>query len=247
MKSADVKKILILNGSPKREHSATINVTKAFVEGLKEATGAEVKYINLADLNIKPCTGCLSCWGRTEGECIIKGDDIPAIKKEIEECDIFIESYPLFFFGMPGTMKVFTDRMLSMMKTYRGQKSPENGESFHGIRYDKNPKFIVITSCAYTEFGPVYEPLISQYDCICGKGNYTMLFSPQLKTLIDLKNESKINKYLQKFYDAGVEYANNGFLSNETYELLKKPPFSEGAYKIFLDNFWREEKEKGGC
>ncbi len=244
MKSADVKKILILNGSPKREHSATINVTKAFVDGLKEATGAEVKYINLADLNIKPCTGCLSCWGRTEGECVIKNDDIPAIKKEIEECDIFIESYPLFFFGMPGTMKVFTDRMLSMMNTYMGQKSPENGESFHGIRNPIDQKFIVITSCAYTEFGPVYEPLIKQYDCICGKGNYTMLFAPQLKTLMDLNNTSKIDKYLSKFRNAGVEFGKNLSLCDETYELLKKPPFTEGAYKIFLNNFWTSERER---
>ncbi len=244
MKSADVKKILILNGSPKREHSATINVTKAFVDGLKEATGAEVKYVNLADLNIKPCTGCLSCWGRTEGECVIKNDDIPAIKKEIEECDIFIESYPLFFFGMPGTMKVFTDRMLSMMNTYMGQKSPENGESFHGIRNPKDQKFIIITSCAYTEHGPVYEPLIKQYDCICGKGNYTMLFAPQLKTLMDLNNTAKIDKYLSKFRDAGVEFGKNLSLSDETYELLKKPPFTEGAYKIFLNNFWTSERER---
>ncbi len=244
MKSADVKKILILNGSPKREHSATINVTKAFVNGLVESTNAEVEYINLADLNIKPCTGCLSCWGRTEGECVIKNDDIPMIKKKIEECDIFIESYPLFFFGMPGTMKVFTDRMLSMMNTYMGQKSPENGESFHGIRNPKDQKFIIITSCAYTEYGPVYEPLIKQYDCICGKGNYLMLFAPQLKTLIDLNNEVKINKYLSKFTDAGIEFGKNLELSEETYEILKKPPFTEGGYKVFLNNFWTSERER---
>lgn len=243
MKSADIKKILILNGSPKREHSATINVTKAFVDGIVKETNASVEYINLADLNIKPCTGCLSCWGRTEGECVIKNDDIPMIKKKIEECDIFIESYPLFFFGMPGTMKVFTDRMLSMMKTYMGQKSPENGESFHGIRNPRDQKFIIITSCAYTEYGPVYEPLIKQYDCICGKGNYLMLFAPQLKTLMDLNNEAKINKYLAKFNEAGIEFGKNLELSNETYELLKKPPFTEGAYKIFLNNFWTNERK----
>ena len=244
MKSADVKKILILNGSPKREHSATINVTKAFVDGLVEETNASVEYINLADLNIKPCTGCLSCWGRTEGECVIKNDDIPMIKKKIEECDIFIESYPLFFFGMPGTMKVFTDRMLSMMNTYMGQRSPENGESFHGIRNPKDQKLIVITSCAYTEYGPVYEPLIKQYDCICGKDNYLMLFAPQLKTLMDLNNEAKINKYLSKFTEAGKEFGRDLELSKETYEILKKPPFTEGAYKIFLNNFWTSERER---
>lgn len=241
----EIKKILVLNGSPKKDKSATINVTKAFVNGLTSNGDIDVEYINLADLNIKPCTGCLSCWGRTEGECVIKNDDISLIKKKIEECDIFIESYPLYFFGMPGTMKLFTDRMLSMMMTYRGQKSPLDGNSFHGIRNPKpNRKFIVITSCAYTEFGPVYEPLIKQYDCICGKDNYLMLFSPQLKTLIDLNNQNKIDKYLNKFYEAGIEYINNnGKLSNETYENLKKPPFTEAGYKVFLDNFWKSEKK----
>ena len=238
-------KILVLNGSPKGNNSATLNVTKAFVDGIKSKENVDIEYVNLNELNIKPCTGCLSCWGKTEGECVIKNDDILDFKKKILEADIFIESFPLFFFGMPGTMKVFTDRMLSMMNTYRGQKSPVNGESFHGIRDKKVPKFIIITSCAYTEFGPVYEPLIKQYDCICGKGNYLMLFSPQLKTLIDLNNENKTNKYLNKFYEAGKEYIDNLSLSDETIENLKKPPFSEGAYKIFLDNFWREEKEKG--
>ena len=238
-------KILVLNGSPKGEKSSTLNVTRAFVDGIVSKTNADVEFVNLSELNIKPCTGCLSCWGRTEGECVIKNDDILPFKNKILEADIFIESFPLFFFGMPGTMKVFTDRMLSMMNTYRGQKSPLNGESFHGIRNKSVPKFIVITSCAYTEFGPVYEPLIKQYDCICGKDNYLMLFSPQLKTLIDLNNESKTNKYLNKFYNAGMEYASDYKLSDETIEILKKPPFSEGAYKIFLDNFWREEHEKG--
>ena len=107
-----MKKILVLNGSPKKEHSATLNVTKAFADGMLSTGNYEIEYINLSDLNIKPCTGCLSCWGRTEGECIIKNDDISKIKEKILNADVFIESYPLFFFGMPGTMKVFTDRML---------------------------------------------------------------------------------------------------------------------------------------
>ena len=82
------------------------------------------------------------------------------------------------------------------------------------------------------------------HDCICGKGNYTMLFAPQLKTLMDLNNTSKIDKYLSKFRNAGVEFGKNLSLSDETYELLKKPPFTEGAYKIFLNNFWTSERER---
>lgn len=241
-----MKKILVLNGSPKNDNSSTMWVTKAFVEGLLSTGKYEVEYVNLSSLKIKPCTGCLSCWGRTAGECVIKTDDIPSFKAKVEECDIFIESFPLFFFGMPGTMKVFTDRMLSMMNTYRGQNAPENGESFHGIRNPKpERKFVVISSCAYTESKNIYEPLRMQYDYICGKGKYTFIGVPQLKTLIDLKNEKKISRYLSKFTEAGIEFANNGCLSSETEELLLKAPFTESGYKVFLDNFWHEEEEKG--
>lgn len=235
-----LKKILVLNASPKCEASATLTVTKAFVEGIKEILECEIEYINISKLNIKPCLGCLSCWGRTAGECVIKDDDALMMKNKIDEADIVIESFPLYFFGMPGVLKLFTDRMMPMMMTYRGHKPPLDGSSFHGVRSPKaGRKFIIISSCAYTQADIVYDSLIQQLNCICGANNYTAIFSPQLKTLLDLNNESKINRYLNKFKEAGKELASNGFLKNETKELLKKPPFSDGAYEIFLDNFWK--------
>ncbi len=236
-------KVLVLNGSPKGDNSSTMYVTKAFVDGIKEVTNASVEYVNINSLNVKPCIGCLSCWARTEGECIIRNDDIVSFKEKILNADIFIESFPLYFFGMPGTVKVFTDRMLSMMNTYRGHKPPMDGSSLHGLRYEnKDHKFVLISSCAYTQTDMVYDSLRAQYDFICGKDGYTPIFVSQLKTLIELKNENKINRFLDKFKEAGKEFVRNGFLSEETKENLKKPPFSEGAYQIFLNNFWTNEK-----
>lgn len=235
--------LLVLNGSPRKDNSSTLKVTKAFVEGILEHSNYDVEYINVSDLNIKPCLGCLSCWGKTEGNCIIKGDDALAIKNKIDQADIVISSYPLYFFGMPGVMKQFTDRMMPMMKTYRGHKPPCDGSSFHGIRNEiKNRKFILISSCAYTQADIVYDSIINQYNLICGSNNYTAIFCPQLKTLIDLKNEAKINKHLNKFKNAGMKFIINGFLTNDDLNELKKPPFSDGAYEIFLDNFWKAEK-----
>ena len=167
-------KILVLNGSPHKSASTTMAVTNAFVKGMCEGGEYESEIINISDLNVTPCMGCLSCWARTEGECVIKNDDMPAVKKRIEEADIIIESYPLYFFGMPGQMKLFTDRLLSMMCTYRGQKPPENGESFHGIRNPKTgQKLVLISGCAYSESESVYDSLLKEYECICGKNGFT--------------------------------------------------------------------------
>ncbi len=236
------KKAIVLNGSPRRNVSSTMHVTDAFIEGLKKG-GYEVTVINIADLKITPCLGCLSCWAKTAGKCVIKNDDINNVMNQINESDIVIESFPLYFFGMPGIMKVFTDRMMPMMSTYVGERVPMDGSSFHGIRNPKEgQKLVIISSCAYTESDFVYDSLKTQYDCICGKDNYTSIFVPQIKTLIDLHNENKLNKFLQKFTDAGLEFANNKALSDETTELLKKPPFSVGAYKTFLAMHWEEER-----
>ncbi len=243
--SSSIKKVLVLNSSPRRSLSNTMVVTKAFLEGLNQDRALEVETINVADLKVTPCLGCLSCWGRTEGDCIIRNDDIPALKEKILNSDIVISSFPLYFFSMPGILKVVTDRLLSLMLTYEGQKAPLNGESFHGLRYDDPKKrFVVISTCAYTDTS-CYQSLLSELDAICGKSRYTPILVPQMKTLVDLKNENKLNRYLEKFRMAGEHFREDGCLKEEELSLLSKPPFSEGAYKIFLGKFWEEERNKG--
>ena len=239
------KKVLVLNGSPKQNKSTTMVITKAFLDGMKEYEDCDIEIINVQSLHIIPCTGCLSCWGHTEGECVIKNDDVAMVKEKILGADIIIESFPLFFFGMPGILKLLTDRLLSMMLTYRGHKPPEDGSSFHGLRYmDSNKRFIIISSCAYTEVNKVYDSVISEFDYIVGKEKYTKILVPQVKTLVDVNNESKLNRFLKKYIEAGKKFMEVGYLDKEDESSLSKAPFSEGAYKIFLDQFWQEEKNR---
>ncbi len=239
------KKIVVLNGSPRKEKSVTLVATRAFVKGIENASGGSAEYINISDLNIKPCLGCLSCWGRTEGRCVIEGDDIERVKNSIMQADYVVESFPLYFFGMPGIMKLFTDRMLCMMNTYTGQNSMENGKSVHGLRFPKEGrKFVIVSSCAYTETENVYKPLLSQFDYICGEGNYTAVTVPQLKNLVDAATEERMNKYLKNFVDAGEMLVNCGKVDDETLKKLSRPPFSNAVYRTLLNNFW--EKERSG-
>lgn len=238
------KKVLVLNGSPKLNKSSTMVITNAFLEGMKMQEDIDLEIIHVQSLHVKPCIDCLSCWGRTEGECIIKDDDVAMVKEKILNADIIIESFPLFFFSMPGVLKVLTDRLLSMMLTYRGHKPPEDGTSFHGLRYyDPNKRFIVISSCAYTEVDRVYDAVKAQFDFIVGSGGYTPIFVPQVKTLIELNSEAKTKRFMAKFIEAGKRFMEDGALDPQTIKGLSKPPFTEGAYKIFLNQFWQEEKK----
>lgn len=238
-------KILVLNGSPRRERSCTIRVTNKFVEGIKRTRPCTVEEINICDCRITPCLGCLSCWGRTEGECVIKNDDIPMLKQKVLEADVIIESYPLYFFGMPGSMKVFTDRMLSMMCTYEGQ-SPVPGEPFHGIRGDMSGKaFFIVSTCGYAQTDLIYDSLLKEYDCICGTDNYYALLCPQGKTLSVPELWERLELFLEKYAEAGAEFANTGRLTKETVLKLREAPFNERRFKLLLKKFW--ENERGQC
>ena len=75
-------KILVINGSPKKEKSDTMHITRAFLDGMNEASQNEVKIINAIDKHIEYCTGCFACM-RNGGNCI-HYDDMRGILEKIE-------------------------------------------------------------------------------------------------------------------------------------------------------------------
>lgn len=240
------KKILVINGSPKKDKSVTIVVTNAFVKGMCASGEYTSETINVNDLTIKSCMGCQSCCSRTDGECIIKNDDGPMVRQKIMEADVILLSFPLYFFGLPGCLKTLVDRQLGLLKEYRGQATPESGESLHGFRFPMDGKKLFwISSCAWTDVKAVYDPLFMEFDCIVGKGNYNYLICPQLKTLVDQGMRPRLIRYLQNFEEAGSEYVATGTISAETREKLNKTPYSEAVYRQMLEMHWDNDKEEG--
>ena len=74
-------KVLVLNGSPKKEKSDTLHVTRAFLEGMNEDTQNEIRWMHVAEKNVKYCLGCFSCM-RNGGRCV-QTDDMKEILEEI--------------------------------------------------------------------------------------------------------------------------------------------------------------------
>lgn len=240
-----MKKVLVLNGSPHRAQSTTMAVTDAFVRGMVNGGSYEAETIHLADLRVTPCTGCLSCWGRTEGVCVIRDDDMPAVRQKIREADVVLASFPLYFFGIPGQMKVFVDRLLPLMSTYAGQCVPQDGAPAHRPRFPKaGQKVVLISSCAYVETAEVYDPILKQCDLICGKGGYTALLCPQVRTMVE-KGGSRAERAAERFVRAGEEFAATGALSEETLRAVTRPPFSQKVYETVLAGVWERERQRG--
>ncbi len=109
-------KVLVLMGSP-RIHGNTAELCKPFVQELK-ANGAEIKYLELEKLDIKPCAACYVCQD-VEGEygCVQK-DDMYKIVEEILWADCIILATPIFAWYCTTKMKAVLDRHYGMNKYY---------------------------------------------------------------------------------------------------------------------------------
>ena len=101
------KRILILNASP-RPHGNIASMLEAMA---REATqeGADVETVRVADLAVRPCTGCMTC--RSRLECVLPEDDAQRTLQKIADCDALVIGAPCYW-GMPGTLKVLFDRMV---------------------------------------------------------------------------------------------------------------------------------------
>lgn len=71
--------LLALNGSPNTNprRGGTTTILKHFVDGARDA-GAEVEVINLAELDVSSCKGCMACWWKTPGACV-QNDDMAKV------------------------------------------------------------------------------------------------------------------------------------------------------------------------
>lgn len=99
-------KAFALLGSP-RKSGTTASVLDLFLEVLQKE-GYEVEKLNISDLNVEPCTECLSCYVR-EG-CIIN-DSMTVIYNRLRTADLIIFATPVFFSGPSAQLKAVIDRL----------------------------------------------------------------------------------------------------------------------------------------
>ena len=150
-------RVLVLNASPKGEQSHTMAITRAFLSGFPEGTQTEL--LELRHLNIRPCTGCLGCWTKTPGRCVQR-DDMDRVYAAIAAADVVVESFPLYFYGIPGTLKTLTDRCLPYTKAY--------GWSSRAVHELRDPamlekRLVLISTCWHTGIERLYAAVRTAY------------------------------------------------------------------------------------
>jgi multimeric flavodoxin WrbA len=102
-------KVIAINGSPKKEGN-TFHALSMVGNELK-AAGIEFEILHIGHKMIHGCIACGKCAISKDEECSIKSDEMNNWIQLVKQADGIILGSPVYYSGIPGTMKSFLDRM----------------------------------------------------------------------------------------------------------------------------------------
>lgn len=106
--------ILFLNSSP-RKTGVTATLLKIIADEAR-SVGAEVEWVDVSKLCIRPCIGCLKC--RPDKKCILPKDDGHRMGELLERCSGLVVGVPTYWGGMPGQLKILFERNVPVLEYY---------------------------------------------------------------------------------------------------------------------------------
>lgn len=230
-------KILVFNGSPRGEKSNTMQLTNAFLKGMKRAADCEMEIVPVCQKNIKDCLGCFGCWTKTPGKCVIP-DDMERILKAYLAADIVVWSFPLYYYGMPSRVKALMDRLLPLNLPYM-QISADGTDCGHPSRYDMSGKrYALLSTCGFYKRENNYDALERQFDILYGKDNLVKIFCPEGELFAQPQLKARCGEYLKSVEQAGYEWLQSGQISAGTKEKLDQLLYPAEAFVEMADANW---------
>ena len=218
-------KILVFNGSPKRDKSDTMHITRAFLNGMKESEEQDIHEVNIIDMHINYCSGCFSCM-RNGGSCIYD-DDMKKILKEIPKRDLLIFSFPLYAYGMPAPMKAMVDRLLPL--TSMEMREVEGSYRHVGQTDLANLKYVMICGCGFPNSRNNFEPAVTQFIKLFPE-NHTIITIPEGPMFNAPEAAPVTAPRLELVKKAGKQYAEKLFVSEKLLEEIATPMIPEEQY-----------------
>lgn len=223
-------KILVLNGSPKRENSDTLHITRAFLEGMQAASPQDIHIIDVIDKHIEYCTGCFSCM-RNGGTCI-HDDDMREILNGILTSDLLIWSFPLYCYGMPAPLKALLDRTLPL-SSMAMQKVGDRYEHVEQADFS-HLRYLMICGCGFPNSKHNFEPAVAQFK-LCFPGNHTILTVPESPMFNAPEAAIVTETRLALVQKAGKQYAKTGEIDSALLAEICSPMIPEEQYAAIVN------------
>ena len=99
-------KVLMLNGSPRRNGNTSIALWE--IEKIFVREGIETETIHLGNKDIRGCIACLSC--EQKGKCVFD-DLVNEVAPKFEACDGLVVGSPVYYASANATLVAFLTRL----------------------------------------------------------------------------------------------------------------------------------------
>ncbi|MBQ6173403.1 MAG: flavodoxin family protein [Clostridia bacterium] len=224
-------KVLVLNGSPKRDASDTLHITRAFLDGMSEVSPNEVHIIHAVDCRIGYCTGCFTC-KRNGGTCVLD-DDMREILEEILRSDLLLFSFPLYCYAMPAPLKALLDRTMplsSMAMRKVGDRYEHVGQAdFSRLHY------MMICGCGFPNSVHNFEPAAAQFS-LCFPGDRTTILTVPESPMFNVPEAAPVTvPKLELVRRAGHMYAETGAVDEAMKAAVNAPMIPEEQYAAIVN------------
>ncbi|MCX5750658.1 MAG: flavodoxin family protein [Candidatus Saganbacteria bacterium] len=225
-------KVLILSGSP-RLKSSTDKLAELFVTGMGEA--AQGVTFKLSQMKIHPCTGCLSCWTKTPGECAIH-DDMYHIYPHWEEADLIILASPVYVDGFTGTIKNALDRLIPLGEPLMAVDS--EGHSRHPARIEKQRKMLLISTCGFPE-ADTFDSIKMHFQAICKNMHAENVGAITISAAGMMDAPHFFDEKIELVKKAGKLFSENGKISEELLSEISKEIMDRHEYREIVNAFFQ--------
>ena len=229
-------RITAFNGSPNGRNGNTNIIVEQFLLGARDSA-METENIPLSERKIKLCRGCLDCWFKSPGRCILD-DDAPTLINKFLESDIAVFATPVYVDNVTGLMKAFLDRFVSTVHPHFIDDG--HGECRHPLRFQNYPKLVVISSCGFPEM--THFQVVELYFRRLARNLHTDVIGEIYRTMGPILTAGIpvlapiIKRYKKLVRNAGKEIAETHVLSRETRIKLEKNLIPRKIYIKGINN-----------
>ena len=215
-------KVLVINGSAKKDKGYTAKILDPFINGMKQA-GAQVDLLYAKQLNVTPCTGDFDCWYENSGKCYIN-DVMQQVYPKLRESDIFVLGIPVYT-PIPGAMQNFLNRLMPLLNPILRFRDGHTQIQFHDDV--KIKKIALVSVCGWWELGN-FDTVTRIVEEISQKASVEFV-GPVLRPHADILfgNNDKADEVLKAIKEAGFYLVKDGRISKDLLKIVAQPLISE--------------------
>jgi multimeric flavodoxin WrbA len=234
--------ILAIHGSPSMKRGKTYLVLERMLKGAERA-GASTEIVFLQKEAIGACTGCLTCWLKTPGECF-QGDGMAKLIEKIKGTDLMILATPVYVDGMTGRCKNFIDRLIPLLDPHYEIR---DGHFRHVVKEKYCGKIFLVSVCAFYEMDN-FDPLILHVKRAAQNLNMEYvgeILRPAVYGLSKKKAADAVGRVMEAFERAGRELVENGVVSEKTRQEAGSEIVRKEAYLRAINRYFDAQIGRG--